>query len=155
MQTALSEWKNFRKEFVEKSGNNIFLLKFLNLSFNETFRLKPLVTRNNVILFGVYGTVEELKRDRHLGILLLYVGEPIVYHYTFFVVLSYSDPYEVKNRAPLLLYEEEKVFKFFRVGVGTFDYFLGYSRRQDMHDEEGASAGSLYMETAGNWQDGM
>ena len=47
------------------------------------------------------------------------------------------------------------MFRFFRFGVGEFDYFLGYNKRQLKHDEEGQSAGSLYMETLGNWQDGM
>jgi len=127
----------------------------MNLAFNEEFFLKPLVIRHNVVLFGVYGEAKELKRKRDLGIILLYVGDPIIYQYTFFVALCYSDPLEIKNRAPLLLYEEEKTFRFFRVGVGDFDYFLGYNKRQEKHDEEDQSTGSLYRETQGNWQDGM
>ena len=139
---------------MKRSGDNSFVFKLKNLAFNEYFVIHPRVRRSKVVLFEVCGHAKDLDRDRFLGIILLFSDNPIIHSYTFFTALSYSDPREIRKRNPKLLYENNKI-RFYRVGVGTFDYFLGYKDRKLIHDDTNQSDGALYLEMLSKWQDGM
>jgi hypothetical protein len=147
----LVEWENIENDIITDTGEHTFSLKMKNLGFNEIFKLKFLEVREKIALVGVFGHAKDLGRDRILGNILLYTGEPYIHQYPFYLGVAYSEPTDVRRKEPKLIYEDEHV-RLFRAGVGTIDYFFAYRNRMPMHDEIGRSDGAAYKKILDIWK---
>lgn len=118
-------------------------------------RTKTIRQHGDVIsLVGVYGKSSRFDRERLLGYILLFVGNPIVHAYTWYVTLCYSDEENVcrKDLDPILTDDNIRLLK---VGIGACDYMFLYKSKTKKHDESGFSDGAAHLMTADNWKDGI
>jgi hypothetical protein len=138
-------------DFITRVGEATFVLKLKNLGFNEEFKLTALECRTKVALIGIWGHAKELNRDRQLGTVLLYTGNPFIHEYTYYVGIAYSAPDDVRKREPKLIYSDDTV-RLYRAGVGVMDYFFAYRNRMPMHDRIGKSDGAAYQKILDIWK---
>lgn len=154
VQECLSRWQKLDAEFFSPVNNYCIALKLFNPAFDEKFIIEPFVERNKVLLLGVYGREDELKRDRLLGYIVLYVGNPALCLYTFYAALSYSDKTNLGIKMPRLLYKDKSLLMF-KFGIKDIDYLVGYREKsKETHDLENTSSSSMHTEMADAWKDG-
>lgn len=154
LQEVLSGWERLDSKFIDSNYPSVIALKLFNLGYEEEFELEALVERENILLFGVMGIEKDLNSSRLLGYLLAYDENPVVHSYTFFSVLAYSKLTDIGAKRPRLIYRD-KHLNFYKLGMGTIDYLLGYRNRTRDHDVAHTSSGSVHAEFADSWRDGM
>ncbi len=135
------------------------MLRLNSLLYGEEPVIKNLVQHGSLRLLGVLGRSRR-QRERRLGYILEFSGNPIVHSYTWFVALAYTDAEDVRRKQLLFLYNDENI-RLARAGIGVekdgiqaFDYWIGYRDKNQHRNEEGAS-GSVAIHTAGGWRDGL
>lgn len=150
----MSRWNVLDQKFIINITPNVYGLKLFNPGFDEVWKLEPLLERRKLVLIGVYGIEKDLERKKLLGYLILFIGEPHIHDYTFYLVLSFSDKDDIGNKKPVLVYCDKSLY-LYRVGIGEADYLIGYRDRQKEHDDVGVSSGAMHNVMADAWRDGM
>lgn len=130
------------------------MFKLSNLRFDETSKLLPLVERKTLCVLAVVGSDNDLKRERIVGYVIVFIGSPIVHYYTFFAALCYSGADNIGVKVPKLLYQDRSILVF-KVGMGAIDYYIGYRNKLKEHIVPKTSTGSMHLDTAEAWRDGM
>jgi len=138
-----------------KCGDNGFVLKLKTLAHDEELNTKTLQQHGDIIsLIGVYGKAPNFQRERLLGYILLYIGTPVIHSHPWYLGICYSGEDDIRRKDPTPLLSDDNV-RFFKVGIGVFDYLLTYKARTKEHDEAGFSDGATHLETAADWKDGL
>lgn len=107
-----------------------------------------------IALVGVYGKSQRHARERLLGYILAFVGNPLVHANTWYVHLSYSDKDDIGRKWPEPI-KSDKYIRLYAAGVGKFDYHFCYKGKTREHDELGFSDAATHRETADQWKDGL
>ncbi len=107
-----------------------------------------------VSLVGVYGNSENRQRERLLGYILLHAGTPRTHLHTWYMGIAFTAKDDIRRKDPSPLYTDNTI-RFWKVGIGTCDYYLCLRGHSEKHDEAGLSDGAAHLNTKDQWKDGL
>lgn len=102
----------------------------------------------------VYGRSKRFTRERLLGYIILYNGNPVIHAHTWYTGIAYSEKDDVRRKYPLPICTDQNV-RMYAAGIGKFDYLFCYKAKTREHDEAGYSDGATHLSTADQWRDGL
>ncbi len=131
------------------------MLKLKSLAHDEELSTRTIQQHGDTIsIVGVYGKAPNFQRERLLGYIVLYVGTPYVHSHPWYVGIAYSGEDDVKRKDPTPLIADDNI-RFYKAGIGVYDYLLCYKARTREHDEAGFSDGATHLQTKDDWKDGL
>jgi hypothetical protein len=156
LEQSIKQWNLYKDTFIIKCGSNGLVLKLLPIAHDEEPYVQIVKQHGNRIsLVGMYGRSERFARERLLGYILLYSGNPQALHvHTWFAYIGYSDKDDIRRKDPKPIAADDNI-RLFTAGIGQVDYFWCYKAKTREHDEAGFSDGAAHLETSGQWKDGL
>lgn len=150
----MAQWNLYEDNFLSRCDDHqAFVLKLKPVTHDESLHTQDLRQHGgNISLLGVYARAQ--RRERLLGYILLYTGDPLVHPTSWYCSFAYSEEAETKRKQPELIKADQNI-RLFVAGIGKFDYLFCMKSRTRDHDELDASDSAVHRETADHWRDGL
>lgn len=150
----LAQWNLYEDGFLSRCDEHQgYVLKLRSVTHDETLHTQDLRQHGgNISLLGVYGRAK--RRERLLGYILLYTGDPWVKPCSWYCGIFYSDETDVRRKQPELIKADQNI-RLYVAGLGKFDYLFCMKSRTREHDELDTSDAAVHRETADHWRDGL
>lgn len=152
--SVLENWNLYEDGFVSQCDDGPgYVLKLKPVTHDETLHTQDLRQHGgNVSLLGIYGRAR--RRERLLGYVLLYTGDPTIHASSWYVALAYSGRDDIRRKNPELIKADANI-RLFVAGIGDFDYLFCLKSRTKEHDDADMSDSAAHREAADQWRDGL
>ena len=153
-QFILNSWNLYEDGFIAQCEEGAaYVLKLKSVTHDESLHTQDLRQHGgNISFLGVYGRAK--RRERLLGYILLYTGDPVVHATSWYVNLAYSDKDDIRRKNAELIKHDSNI-RLFVAGIGAFDYLFCLKARTKEHDDMDMSDAAAHRESADQWRDGL